>query len=77
MLLLMLFLPIESNKTLQVFLNSKEFYNLYELSLLVFYVTCNGFSVILIYVTAQMCRRTEEEVVPAVGLQRQTFRRVL
>ena len=33
---------------------------------LVFYVTCNDFSVI--YVTAQMCRRTEEEVVPTVGL---------
>ena len=38
-----------------------------SLSLLVFYVTCNDISVI--YVTAQMCRRTEEEVVPTVGLQ--------
>ena len=37
-----------------------------SLSLLVFYVTCNDISVI--YVTAQMCRRTEE-VVPTVGLQ--------
>ena len=36
-----------------------------ELSLLVFYVTCNDISVI--YVTAQMCRRIEE-VVPTVGL---------
>ena len=35
------------------------------LSLLVFYVTRNDISVI--YVTAQMCRRTEE-VVPTVGL---------
>ena len=35
------------------------------MSLLVFYVTCNDISVI--YVTAQMCRRTEE-VVPKVGL---------
>ena len=31
-----------------------------SLSLLVVYVTCNDISVI--YVTAQMCRRTEEEV---------------
>ena len=31
-----------------------------KLSLLVFYVTCNDISVI--DVTAQMCRRTEEEV---------------
>ena len=31
-----------------------------------FYVTCNDISVI--YVTAQMCRRTEEEVEPTVGL---------
>ena len=38
-----------------------------SLSLLVFYVTCNDISVI--YVTAQMCRQTEEEVVPTVGLQ--------
>ena len=38
----------------------------FELSLLVFYVTCNDISVI--YVTAQMCRRIEEEVVPMVGL---------
>ena len=39
-----------------------------SLSLLVFYVTCDDISVI--YVTAQMCRRTEEEVevVPTVGL---------
>ena len=37
-----------------------------SLSLLVLYVTCNDISVI--YVTAQMCRRTEEEVVPTVGL---------
>ena len=38
-----------------------------SLSLLVFYVTCHDISVI--YVTAQMCRRTEEvEVVPTVGL---------
>ena len=35
--------------------------------LFVFYVTCNDISVI--YVTAQMCRWTEEEVVPTVGLQ--------
>ena len=35
-------------------------------SLLVFYVTCNNISVI--YVTAQMCRRTGEEVVHTVGL---------
>ena len=35
--------------------------------LLVFYFTCNDISVI--YVTAQMCRWTEEEVVPTVGLQ--------
>ena len=34
-----------------------------------FYVTCNDISVI--YVTAQMCRRTEEEVVLTVGLQTQ------
>ena len=33
-----------------------------SLSLFVFYVTCNDISVIC--VTAQMCRRTEEEVVP-------------
>ena len=33
---------------------------------LAFYVTCNDISVI--YVTAQMCRRTEEEVVPMFGL---------
>ena len=41
-----------------------------SLSLLVFYVTCDDISVI--YVTAQMCRRTEEEVevVPTVGLPR-------
>ena len=37
-----------------------------QLSLLVFNVTCNDISVI--YVTAQMCRRIEEEVVPTVGL---------
>ena len=37
-----------------------------SLSLLVFYVTCNDISVI--YVMAQMCRRTDEEVVPTVGL---------
>ena len=36
------------------------------LGLLVFYVTCDDISVI--YVTAQMCRRTEEEVRPTVGL---------
>ena len=36
-----------------------------EFSVLVFYVTCNDISVI--YVTAQMCRRTEEEVVPKFG----------
>ena len=36
-----------------------------SLSLLVFYITCNDISVI--YVTAQMCRRIEEEV-PTVGL---------
>ena len=30
------------------------------------YVMCNDISVI--YVTAQMCRRTAEEVVPTVGL---------
>ena len=34
--------------------------------LLVFYITCNDISAI--YVTAQMCRRTDEEVVPTVGL---------
>ena len=39
---------------------------LLSLRLLVFYVTCNNISVI--YVTAQMCRRTEEVVVPTVGL---------
>ena len=46
--------------------------------LLVFYVTCNNISVI--YVTAQMCRRTEDVVVPMVGLPTpytSTFRRVL
>ena len=49
---------------------------LYILGLLVFYVTYNDISVI--YVTAQMCRRTEEEVVPTVGLQTPwTFRRVI
>ena len=37
-----------------------------SLSLLVFNVTCNEVSVI--YVTPQMCRRIEEEVVPTVGL---------
>ena len=37
-----------------------------EFELFVFYVTCNDISVI--YVTAQMCRRIEEEFVPAVGL---------
>ena len=37
-----------------------------SLSLLVFTVTCNDISVI--YVATQMCRRTEEEVVPTVGL---------
>ena len=37
-----------------------------EFELLVFYVTCNDVSVI--YVTAQNCRQTEEEVVPTVGL---------
>ena len=31
-----------------------------------FYDTCNGISVI--YVTAQMYKRTEEDVVPTVGL---------
>ena len=36
-----------------------------SLSLLMFYVTCNDLSVI--YVTSQMCRRTEE-VVPTIGL---------
>ena len=41
-----------------------------SLSLLVFYVTCDDISVI--YMTAQMYRRTEEEVdvVPTVGLPR-------
>ena len=33
-----------------------------------FVVTCNDISVI--YVTAQMCRRTEKEVVTTVGLPR-------
>ena len=37
-----------------------------SLSFLVFYVTCKDISVI--YVTAHMCRRIEEEVVPTVGL---------
>ena len=37
------------------------------LFVLVFYVTCNDISVI--FVTAKMFRRTEEEVVPTVGLQ--------
>ena len=39
-----------------------------SLSLLMFYVTCDDITVI--YLTAQMCRRTEEEdeVVPTVGL---------
>ena len=37
-----------------------------ELSVLEFYVSCNDISVI--YVTTQMCRRTEEEVEPIVGL---------
>ena len=37
-----------------------------SLSLLVFYVTCKDIAVI--YVMAQMCRWTEEEVVPTVGL---------
>ena len=37
-----------------------------DVCVLVFYVTCNDISVI--YVTAQMCRRTEKEVVPTVGL---------
>ena len=47
-----------------------------NLSLLVFYVTWND--ILVIYVTAQMCRRTEEEVVPTVGLPTPyTFRRVL
>ena len=47
---------------------NRKFNNQFEFELLVFYVTCNGISVI--YVTAQMCRRTEEEeVVPTVGLQ--------
>ena len=36
-----------------------------ELNLLVFYVTCNDISVI--YVTALMCRRTEEEVLKSVS----------
>ena len=36
------------------------------MSVLEFYVTFNDISVI--YVTAQMCRRTEEEVVSTVGL---------
>ena len=44
------------------------------LILLVFYVTCNDISVI--HVMAEMCRRTEKEVVPTVGLPT-TFRRVL
>ena len=44
----------------------KQLYLDYELSLLVLYVTCNDNSVI--YVTAQMCKRTEEEVEPTVGL---------
>ena len=38
----------------------------FALSILVFYVICNNISVI--YVTSQMCRRTEKEVVPTVGL---------
>ena len=42
-------------------------YQFVSFSLLVFYVTWNDISVI--YVTAQMCRRTEEEVVPTVKLQ--------
>ena len=46
------------------------------LSLLVFYVTCTDISVI--FVTAQMYRRTEEECVPMVGLPTpKTFPRVL
>ena len=42
----------------------------FEWSLLVFYVTRNDISVIYMFVTAQMCRRTEE-VVPTVGLPTQ------
>ena len=37
-------------------------------SVLEFYITCNDISVI--YVTAQMCRRTEEVVVLRSGSQR-------
>ena len=38
-----------------------------ELSLLVFYIKCNGISIV--YVAALMCRRTDEVVhVPTVGL---------
>ena len=49
---------------------------LLSLSLLVFYITCNDISVIC--VMPQMCRRTEEECVPTVGLPTpQTFGRVL
>ena len=46
-----------------------------SLSLLVFYVTCTDVSVI--YVTAQMCRWTEEEVVPTVGLPTKTRQTVM
>ena len=38
----------------------------FEFEFIGVYVTCNDISVI--YVTAQICRRTEEEVVPTVEL---------
>ena len=61
-------LPYEILPTVMLFTNiAMVFALMAKLSLLVFYVTCNNISVI--YVTAQMCRRTEEEVVvPTVGL---------
>ena len=46
--------------------NLYYFIGLVWFGLLAFYVTCHDISVI--YVTAQMCRRIEEEVVPTVGL---------
>ena len=51
---------------MQHILLCRSYFIVMNLSLLVFYVTCNDISVI--YVTAQMCRRTEEEVLPTVGL---------
>ena len=57
------FLRLDSHILLEVTPLSLEL----SLSLLVFNVTCNDISVI--YVTAQMCKRTEEEVIgPTVGL---------